>query len=175
MEKTTYEPQDGDYGAFSSIANAKYVLAKDFRAMSDAEGFVSLSLSDHLGSSIYIPKEIGSRYMYNKAGQVKSLRTGKILKIHHNEFEASCGGAVYKLYMPKNSILASRVEPVGENDDIIFRTIKSACEHFECNYRTIKACLDKSGEKEFKGYYFEYGWPEPYIVGVKKVSRLRTC
>ena len=168
MEKTTYEPQDGDYGAFSSIANAKYVLAKDFSAMSDADGFVSLSLSDHLGSSIYIPKEIGSRYMYNKAGQVKSLRTGKILKIHHNEFEASCGGAVYKLYMPKNSILASRVEPMGENDDIIFRTIKSACEHFKCNYRTIKACLDKSGEREFKGYYFEYGWPEPYVLGVKK-------
>ena len=168
MEKTTYEPQDGDYGAFSSIANAKYVLAKDFRAMSDADGFVSLSLSDHLGSSIYIPKEIGSRYMYNKAGQVKSLRTGKILKIHHNEFEASCGGAVYKLYMPKNSILASRVEPVGENDDILFRNIKSACDHFKCNYRTIKACLDKSGEREFKGYYFEYGWPEPYVLGVKK-------
>ena len=141
MEKTTYEPQDGDYGAFSSIANAQYVLAEDFRAMSDAEGFVSLSLSDHLGSSSYIPKEIGSRYMYNKAGEVKSLRTGKILKIHHNEFEASCGGTVYKLYMPKNSILASRVEPMGENDDIIFRTIKSACEHFKCNYRTIKACL----------------------------------
>lgn len=168
MEKTTYEPQDGDYGAFSSIANAQYVLAKYFRAMSDADGFVSLSLSDHLGSSIYIPKEIGSRYMYNKAGEVKSLRTGKILKLHHNEFEATCDGVVYELYMPKNSILASRVEPSGEMDDIIFRTIKSACEHFKCNYRTIKSCLDRSGEKEFKGYYFEYGWPEPYVVGVKK-------
>ena len=168
MEKTTYEPQDGDYGAFSSIANAQYVLAKYFRAMSDADGFVSLSLSDHLGSSIYIPKEIGSRYMYNKAGEVKSLRTGKILKLHHNEFEVTCEGVVYELYMPKNSILASRVEPVGENDDIIFRTIKEACEHFKCNYRTIKACLDMSGEKEFKGYYFEYGWPEPYVLGVKK-------
>ena len=171
MEKTTYEPQDGDYGAFSSIANAKYVLAKDFRAMSDAEGFVSLSLSDHLGSSIYIPKEIGSRYVYNKAGEVKSLRTGKILKLNNNEFEACCGGAVYKLYMPKNSILASRVEPIGEKDDILFRTIKDACEHFKCNYRTIKACLDRSGEKAFKGYYFEYGWPEPYVVGVKKRRR----
>ena len=168
MEKTTYEPQDGDYGAFSSIANAQYVLAKYFRAMSDADGFVSLSLSDHLGSSIYIPKEIGSRYMYNKAGEVKSLRTGKILKLHHNEFEVTCEGVVYELYMPKNSILASRVEPAGDNDDILFRTIKEACEHFKCNYRTIKSCLDRSGEKEFKGYYFEYGWPEPYVLGVKK-------
>ena len=168
MEKTTYEPQDGDYGAFSSIANGQYILAKDFMAMSDADGFVSLSLSDHLGSSIYIPKEIGSRYMYNKAGEVKSLRTGKMLKLHHNEFKASHDGVTYELYMPKNSILASRVEPLGEMDDIIFRTIKDACEHFQCNYRTIKACLDKSGEREFKGYYFEYGWPEPYIVGVKK-------
>ena len=168
MEKITYEPQDGGYGAFSSIANGQYVLAKDFRAMSDADGFVSLSLSDHLGSSIYIPKEIGSRYMYNKAGEVKSLRTGKILKLHHNEFKVACDGVVYEVYMPKNSILASRVEPAGENDDIIFKNIKDACEHFKCNYRTIKACLDKSGEKEFKGYYFEYGWPEPYVVGVKK-------
>ena len=168
MEKTTYDPKDGDYGAFSSIANAQYVLAKDFRAMSDAEGFVSLSLSDHLGSSIYIPKDIGSLYMYNKAGKVKSLRTGKVLKMHHNEFKASHDGVTYELYMPKNSILASRVEAIGDNDDILFRTIKETCEHFKCNYRTIKACLDRSGEKEFKGYYFEYGWPEPYIVGVKK-------
>ena len=168
MEKTTYEPQDGDYGAFSSIANTRYVLAKHFSAMSDADGFISLSMSDQLGSSIYIPKEVGSRYMYNKAGDVKSLRTGKILKLHHNEFKASHDGVVYDVYMPKNSILASRVEPNGENDDIIFRTIKDACEHFKCNYRTIKACLDKSGEREFKGYYFEYGWPEPYILGVKR-------
>ena len=113
MEKTTYEPQDGDYGAFSSIANTRYVLAKHFSAMSDADGFISLSMSDQLGSSIYIPKEVGSRYMYNKAGDVKSLRTGKILKLHHNEFKASHDGVVYEVYMPKNSILASRVEPVG--------------------------------------------------------------
>ena len=168
MEKTTYEPQDGDYGAFSSIANTRYVLAKHFSAMSDADGFISLSMSDQLGSSIYIPKEIGSLYMYNKAGEVKSLRTGKILKLHHNEFKASHDGVVYEVYMPKSSILASRVEPSGEMDDILFRSIKDACEHFKCNYRTIKACLDRSGEKEFKGYYFEYGWPEPYIVGVKR-------
>ena len=168
MEKTTYEPQDGDYGAFSSIANTRYVLAKHFSAMSDADGFISLSMSDQLRSSIYIPKEVVSRYMYNKAGDVKSLRTGKILKLHHNEFKASHDGVVYEVYMPKNSILASRVEPVGEMDDILFRSIKDACEHFKCNYRTIKACLDKSGEKEFKGYYFEYGWPEPYVVGVEK-------
>ena len=168
MEKTTYEPQDGDYGAFSSIANTRYVLAKHFSAMSDADGFISLSMSDQLGSSIYIPKEVGSRYMYNKAGDVKSLRTGKILKLHHNEFKASHDGVVYEVYMPKNSILASRVEPVGEMDDILFRSIKDACEHFKGNYRTIKACFDRSGEKEFKGYYFEYGWPEPYIIGVKR-------
>ena len=168
MEKTTYEPQDGDYGAFSSIANTRYVLAKHFSAMSDADGFISLSMSDQLGSSIYIPKEVGSRYMYNKAGDVKSLRTGKILKLHHNEFKASHEGVVYEVYMPKNSILASRVEPVGEMDDMLFRSIKDACEHFKCNYRTIKSCLDRSGEKEFKGYYFEYGWPEPYVIGVKK-------
>lgn len=164
MEKTTYKPQDGDYGVFASVANTMYMIDKDFRAMSDADGFVSLSLSYRLD----MPKEIGSRYMYNKAGEVKSLRTGKILKMHHNEFEVTCEGVVYEVYMPKNSILASRVEPVGENDDILFRTIKEACEHFKCNYRTIKACLDRSGEKAFKGYYFEYGWPEPYIVGVKR-------
>ena len=135
-------------------------------AIDAPDGFVSLSLSIHLGSDIPIPNEIGDKYLYNKKGEVISVRTGNKLKLHHNEFKASHEGVVYELYMPKNSILASRVEPSGEMDDIIFRTIKEACEHFKCNYRTIKACLDRSGEKEFKGYYFEYGWPEPYVVGV---------
>ena len=143
-----------------SIANNSAIDAPD--------GFVRLSLSRHLGSDIPIPNEIGDKYLYNKAGEVKSLRTGKILKLHHNEFKASHEGVVYEVYMPKNSILTSRVEPDGESDDILFRNMKEACEHFKCNYRTIKACLDRSGEKEFKGYYFEYGWPEPYVLGVKK-------
>ena len=137
-------------------------------AMIIPEGFVRLTPSSRLGSDIPIPTEIGDKYLYNKKGEVISVRTGNKLKINHNEFKACHEGVVYEVYMPKNSILASRVEPSGEMDDIIFRTIKEACEHFECNYRTIKSCLDRSGEKAFKGYYFEYGWPEPYIVGVKK-------
>ena len=137
-------------------------------AMIIPEGFVRLSPFRHLGSDIPIPKEIGDKYLYNKKGEVISVRTGNKMKLHHNEFKASHDGVVYEVYMPKNSILASRVEPVGEMDDILFRNMKETCEHFKCNYRTIKACLDKSGIKEFKGYYFEYGWPEPYILGVKK-------
>ena len=144
MNKPKYESQ-----SLVSIANNRDFIEKDILAIDTPDGFVSLSLSRHLGSDIPIPKEIGDNYMYNKAGEVKSLRTGKVLKLHHNEFKASHDGVVYELYMPKNSILASRVEPVGDNDDILFRSIKEACEHFKCNYRTIKACLDKSGEKEF--------------------------
>ena len=30
-----------------------------------------------------------------------------------------------------------------------------------------------SGKKDFKGYYFEYGWPEPYVLGVKKTERVK--
>ncbi len=163
MNKPKYESQ-----SLVSIANNREFLEKDILAMDTPDGFVSLSLSRHLGSDIPIPNEIGDKYLYNKKGEVISVRTGNKLKLHHNEFKASHDGVVYELYMPKNSILASRVEPSGEMDDIIFRTIKEACEHFECNYRTIKACLDMSGEKEFKGYYFEYGWPEPYVLWVKK-------
>ena len=151
-----------------SIANNRVYIEKDILAIDDPDGFVSLSLSRHLGSDIPIPNEIGDKYLYNKKGEVISVRTGSKMKLHHNEFKASHEGVVYEVYMPKNSILASRVEPSGEMDDIIFRTIKDACEHFKCNYRTIKSCLDRSGEKEFKGYYFEYGWPEPYVLGVKK-------
>ncbi len=155
MNKPKYESQ-----SLVSIANNIAIDAPD--------GFVRLSLSRHLGSDIPVPNEIGDKYLYNKKGEVISVRTGNKMKLHHNEFKASHEGVVYEVYMPKNSILASRVEPSGEMDDIIFRTIKEACEHFKCNYRTIKACLDRSGEKEFKGYYFEYGWPEPYVLGVKK-------
>ena len=163
MNKPKYESQP-----IVSIANNISYIEKDILAIDAPDGFVSLSLSRHLGSDTPIPNEIGDKYLYNKKGEVISVRTGNKLKLNHNEFKASHEGIVYEVYMPKNSILASRVEPVGENDDIIFRTIKSACEHFKCNYRTIKSCLDRSGEKEFKGYYFEYGWPEPYVVGVKK-------
>ena len=150
-----------------SIASDIELIEKDIIAMNTPDGFVSLSLSSHIGSDIPIPKEIGDKYLYNKKGEVISVRTGKKMKLNHNEFNASYEGVVYELYMPKNSILASRVEAIGYNDDILFRTVKEACNHFKCNYRTIKACLDKSGEREFKGYYFEYGWPEPYVVGVK--------
>ena len=163
MNKPKYESQ-----YIASIANNISYIEKDLLAIDKPDGFVSLSLSRHLDSDIPIPKEIGDKYLYNKNGEVISVRNGNKLKLHHNEFKASHEGVVYELYMPKNSILASRVEPIGENDDILFRNIKEACEHFKCNYRTIKACLDKSGEKEFKGYYFEYGWPEPYVVGVKR-------
>jgi hypothetical protein len=163
MNKPKYESQP-----LMSIANDRSYIEKDILSIGTPDGFVSLSLSRHLGSEIPIPNEIGDKYLYNKNGEVISVRTGNKLKIHHNEFKASHVGVVYEVYMPKNSILASRVEPAGEMDDIIFRTIKDACEHFKCDYRTIKACLDRSGEKAFKGYYFEYGWPEPYVVGVKK-------
>ena len=163
MNKPKYDPQ-----RLVSIANNRAFIEKDLIAIDTPDGFVNLSLSRHLGSDIPIPNEIGDKYLYNKKGEVISVRTGNKLKLHHNEFKASHEGVVYEVYMPKNSILASRVEPSGEMDDIIFRTIKDACEHFKCNYRTIKSCLDRSGEKEFKGYYFEYGWPEPYVIGVKK-------
>ena len=162
MNKPKYESQH-----LLSIANNMAFIEKDILATNDPDGFISLSLSRHLGSDIPIPNEIGDKYLYNKKGEVISGRTGNKLKLHHNEFKASHDGVVYEVYMPKSSILASRVEPNGENDDIIFRTMKEVCNHFKCNYRTIKACLDKSGEREFKGYYFEYGWPEPYVVGVK--------
>lgn len=163
MSKPEYESQ-----YIASIANDISYIEKDILAIDTPDGFVSLSLSRHLGSDMPIPTEIGDKYLYNKNGEVISVRTGNKLKLHHNEFKASHDGVVYEVYMPKSSILASRVEPADENDDIIFRSIKEACEHFECNYRTIKSCLDRSGEREFKGYYFEYGWPEPYIVGIKK-------
>lgn len=163
MNKPKYESQH-----LLSIANNMAFIEKDILATNDPDGFISLSLSRHLGSDIPIPNDIGDKYLYNKKGEVISGRTGNKLKLHHNEFKASHDGVVYEVYMPKSSILASRVEPSGEMDDILFRNIKEACNHFKCNYRTIKACLDKSGEREFKGYYFEYGWPEPYIVGVKK-------
>lgn len=163
MSKPEYESQ-----YIASIANDISYIEKDILAIDTPDGFVSLSLSRHLGSDMPIPNEIGDKYLYNKNGEVVSIRTGNKLKLHHNEFKVSHEGAVYEVYMPKNSILASRVEPADENDDILFRSIKEACGHFECNYRTIKSCLDRSGEREFKGYYFEYGWPEPYIVGVKK-------
>ena len=163
MSKPKYESQN-----LVSIANNRSFIEKDILAIDAPDGFVCLSLSSHLGSDLPIPNEIGDKYLYNKKGEVISVRTGNKLKLHHNEFKASHYGVVYEVYMPKNSILASRVEPSGEMDDILFRNIKEACEHFKCNYRTIKACLDKSGEKEFKGYYFEYGWPEPYVIGVKK-------
>ena len=162
MNKTNYESRN-----IFTIANNRYYIEKDLVAIDTPDGFVSLSLSLHLGSDIPTPKEIGDKYLYNKKGEVLSVRTGNKLKLHHNEFKASHEGVVYEVYMPKNSILASRVEPAGDNDDILFRNIKETCERFKCNYRTIKSCLDRSGEKEFKGYYFEYGWPEPYIVGVK--------
>ena len=163
MNKPDYESQH-----LLSIANNMAFIEKDILATNDPDGFISLSMSRHIDSDIPIPTEIGDKYLYNKKGEVISGRTGNKLKLHHNEFKASHEGVVYELYMPKNSILASRVEPNGENDDILFRNMKEACNHFKCNYRTIKACLDKSGEREFKGYYFEYGWPEPYIVGIKK-------
>ena len=163
MNKPKYESQH-----LLSIANNMAFIEKDILATNDPDGFISLSLSRHLGSDIHIPNGIGDKYLYNKKGEVISGRTGNKLKLHHNEFKASHDGVVYEVYMPKNSILASRVEPNGDNDDILFRNIKEACEHFKCNYRTIKACLDKSGEREFKGYYFEYGWPEPYVVGIEK-------
>ena len=163
MNKPKYESQ-----YIASIANNKAFIEKDLLAIDTHDGFVNLSLSLHLGSDMPIPNEIGEKYLYNKKGEVISVRTDNKLKLNHNEFKVSHEGIIYEVYMPKNSILASRVEPMGENDDILFRNIKEACEHFKCNYRTIKACLDKSGEREFKGYYFEYGWPEPYVVGVKK-------
>ena len=158
MNKPKYESQ-----RLVSIANNSAFIEKDILAMDVPDGFVRLSLSRHL-----IPNEIGDKYLYNKKGEVISVRTGNKLKLHHNEFKASHEGVVYEVYMPKSSILASRAEPAGDNDDILFRNMKEACEHFQCNYRTIKSCLDLSGEKEFKGYYFEYGWPEPYVLGVKK-------
>lgn len=170
MSNPEYESQ-----YIASIANDISYIEKDLLAIYTSDGFVKLSLSRHLGSDMPIPNEIGDKYLYNKNGEVISVRTGNKLKLNHNEFKVSHEGVIYEVYMPKNSILASRVEPTGENDDIIFRSIKEACVHFECNYRTIKACLDRSGEREFKGYYFEYGWPEPYIVGVKNVATLRTC
>ena len=163
MSKPKYESQ-----YIASIANNISYIEKDLLAIDTPDGFVSLSLSRHLGSDMPIPNEIGDKYLYNKNGEVISVRTGNKLKLNHNEFKVSHEGIIYEVYMPKNSILASRVEPTGEMDDILFRSIKDACEHFKCNYRTIKACLDRSGEKEFKGYYFEYGWPEPYVVGVKR-------
>ena len=149
---------------YSSIANARYLMKKDLRAMNNPGGFISLAYSDHLGSSIPIPQDIGECYMYNKKGEVKSLKTGKLIKLCNKKFKIYHKGTIYELYMPKNTILASRVESVGEMDDIIFRNIKEACEHFKCNYRTIKECLEKSGVKAFKGYYFEYSWPEPYVI-----------
>ena len=155
MNKPKYESQ-----SLVSIANNIAIDAPD--------GFISLSLSRHIGSDIPIPTALGGPSLFTTNGEVISVRTGKILKMHHNECGASGAGVTCELYMPENSILASRVESVGEMDDILFRNIKEACEHFKCNYRTIKSCLDKSGEKDFKGYYFEYGWPEPYIIGVKK-------
>ena len=163
MNKTNYESRN-----IFTIANNRYYIEKDLIAIDTPDGFVSLSLSRNLGSDIPIPKEIGDKYLYNKKGEVISVRTGNKLKLHHNEFKASHEGVVYEVYMPKNSILASRVEPFGDNDDILFRNMKDACESFKCNYRTIKSCLDMSGKKDFKGYYFEYGWPEPYVLGVKK-------
>lgn len=163
MNKTKYGSQVGSE-SFTSIANTKMIIEKDLISVDTPDGFVSLSLSYHLGSKNPIPKEIGDKYVYNKRGEVKNLKTGRLLKTSHNEFKASFGGKTYELYMPKNTILASRVEAVGEMDDIIFRNIKEACEHFKCNYRTIKQCLDKSGVKAFKGYYFEYAWPEPYVI-----------
>ena len=163
MNKPKYESQ-----RLVSIANNRAFIEKDLIAIDTPDGFVCLSLSRHIGSDLPIPNEIGDKYMYNKKGEVISVRTGNKLKLHHNEFKASHAGFVYEVYMPKPSILASRVEPAGEMDDILFRGMKDTCEHFKCNYRTIKACLDRSGERAFKGYYFEYGWPEPYIVGVKK-------
>ena len=137
MNKPKYESQP-----IVSIANNISYIEKDLLAIDAPDGFVSLSLSRHLGSDMPIPNEIGDKYLYNKNGEVISIRTGNKLKLNHNEFKASHEGIVYELYMPKNSILASRVEPTGENDDILFRSIKDACEHFKCNYRTIKACLE---------------------------------
>lgn len=170
MSKTKYESQ-----YIVSIANNRELIEKDLLAIEAPDGFVRLSLSLHLGSETPIPNEIGDKYLYNKKGEVISVRTGNKLKLNHNEFKASHDGVVYEVYMPKNSILASRVEPVGEKDDILFRSMKDACEYFKCNYRTIKACLDKSGEKAFKGYYFEYGWPEPYVLGCRKTNRSLAC
>ena len=96
-----------------SIANNRELIEKDLIATNTPDGFVGLSLSRHIGSEIPIPKDIGDKYLYNKKGEVISVRTGKKMKLSHNEFKASHEGVVYELYMPKNSILASRVEPAG--------------------------------------------------------------
>ena len=163
MKKTKYTA-DGWFSDYETIANTRLGHKQYGIAATTEDGFIPLEIC-----SRGITSEIANNYFYNKEGKVKSYvgGCGKELKLYANKFKAKRNGNVYEFYMPKNSILASRVDPLGDyEDDIIFDHIKDVCKHFECNYATIRSCIKKSGLKSFKGYYFEEHWPIPYITTI---------
>ena len=151
------------------IKRGEYSEYKDDLACGSEDGFIPINIGTSITDGI--TPEMGVKYAYNKDGKVKNLLTGKEIRLHHHEFRGVVNGVCYEFYIPRGVINASRVVPIGDmEDDLIFDTIKEACEHFGCTYKTLKGCIDKSGEKAFKGYWFETGWPKPFVTRVVNIG-----
>lgn len=91
---------------------------------------------------------------------------------HGCKFTLSVQGIRYDVYMPAPSIIASRIEEPKEDekpkedDDLEFYSIAEASRYFGVAINTIRYAVATRGEKAVKGYLFDYGWPNPYIVAV---------
>ena len=163
---TLYVCNDKKYSTvlISSWNRRKYDLA-----CNADDGFIPINTGAIKADGI--TSEMGIKYAYSKDGKVKNLLTCKEVRLHHHEFRGVVNGMCYEFYIPRGVINASRVDPAGDmEDDLIFDTIKEACEHFGCTYKTLKGCINKSGEKAFKGYWFEIGWPKPFVTRIVNIG-----
>lgn len=90
------------------------------------------------------------------------------------KYTLSVDGNRYDIYMPTPNIIASRSEEPKEKeipkdgDDLEFISISEAARHFGVAINTIRFAVATRGLKSVKGFLFDYGWPDPYIVAVIK-------
>ena len=155
---------DVDGKSFESIAHNFKYRRNDFLSCGSTDGFIPIIQSIPPEGKIAItgPTKLHEHYTYNKEGKVK--RDGRDVKVIDHRITASVDGKRYDVYIPNKSIIASRVEELGEEDDLIFYSVKEACEHFGVVFNTIKAALKSDGVRQVKGYLFQYGWPMPYLI-----------